>query len=370
MRIRRQPAFLDRIMGVCFNTPDVSGGNPGSGDVGGGGGGAPSSDPLPNGGGQVQEPADHSAFNTTSPRAEGQAQRVTALMSKKDTDILTFDEIADIMNFNPAFGDTNGTPAATPATPQPAAPAAPAAATSPAAPQAPAQPQAQPLTAEAIAAAVRAGLQPAADPSAAPSEPKVYYGGEVPAVTVDDGLVSVLIGSQDPAQVGPAKQALNALVNGMMNRVVADQNARMGQIAALIMQSVPRQVRQEQTVNESERQFYGEFGELNRPAYKPVVDKIASIVISAKVKANPNFRLDQATINLIGEAARKQIERDYGVVPPRAKQVVTQQQQPGPRPQQTQPAPVTREPFASRGGGARPPVADPNNQSADLLSLV
>lgn len=369
MRLNKINPILARLQGICFNDPNDagSGADPGGGGGASDSGGAPS--PAPSGGGgQEQEPANHN-FNAPSSSAPS-AERVAGILQKKDTDYLDFSDIAALIGFDAPFAApaASATPAAPAATPTPAAPAP----ATPAPAQTPPANAPQPLTAEAIAAAVREAVAPQnPNPNPAPSGPKNYYEGER-AIAVNNDLVGALIGTTDAAQIAQAAPAVNALVNGLANHVMRDMQMQMFQVAQAIVKGVPQQVTAHATVNEAEKAFYSKYSELNKPAFKAVVDNIAGVVIAAKRKANPNFRLDDATIQLIGEQAHKQLKNEFGFDIPRAvaqvRQAPKQQAQPGnPSPQQRQPG--QREPFVGNGS-SRPPVDTNASQSADLRSLV
>lgn len=367
MRRNKINPILARLQGICFNDPNDagSGADPGGGGGAGDGGGAPSPAIPSNGGGQEQEAANHN-FNAP-PSSAPSAERVSGILAKKDTDVLDFSDIAALIGFDAPFAQS-ATPAATPAAAP--APTTPAPVTPPVAQPTPTAPQ--PLTAEAIAAAVREAVAPQnPNPNPTPTGPKNYYEGER-AIAVNNDLVGALIGSTDAGQIAQAAPAVNALVNGLANHVMRDMQMQMFQVAQAIVKGVPQQVTAHATVNEAEKAFYGKYSELNKPAFKAVVDNIAGVVIAAKRKANPNFRLDAATIQLIGEQAHKQLKNEFGFDIPRAVAQVRQapkpQAQPGtPAPQQRQPG--QREPFVGNGS-SRPPVDATASQSADLRSLV
>lgn len=360
-----------RLSGICMNnnqTPD-SGGNPGDGGGGeGGGAGAPGPESLPNGGGQVQQNADHSAFNTPSP-SPGHADRVREIMNRSDETHLTMDEIADLVRFDAPFK----TPAAAIVPAQVAPPPAPP--TPPAAPPAP-----PPVSADAkaiIDALKAAGVatpqnpqQPA--PNTPPAPPQSYYGGEVPAVRITPQVLSGILGTDDPAILATAGPAVDSLVNGILNKAHADTNARMEAMARGLLSMIPQQVQQVNQVSQAETEFYNGFPELKTPAMRPLVNEISSLYVTAMRKTNPNFTWTPEARAQCGELIHRDFERRYGFKIPRGQRAVISNAPPAaPAQPAPTPAPAAHQPPYIARGGARPPaVSTPANQSADLMAFV
>lgn len=385
MTRNRPNPILARLQGICFNTPDSPGG-----DAGGGGGGGGGSTPAPapstpavetppaNGGGQVQQDANHVFGRQGQP--QGRTERVVSTLSKAEKDrnyTLSSEEVADLLSFDLDFQPQTNQPAAQQPKPAAQTPQAPNAQQTPQAPQAPQAPQLSPDVQALVQALRESGVgQPQAPQNPQtpkPALPKPYYGGEVGALDVHDNVVAQLLGTDDAAIIAGAKPALNTLLNGLANRVMQDAQARTVALLAAYAQRVPDVVRQQHEVTASERAFYTKFPELNKPVFKSAVDAVAGVVITHMKKRNPNFKLDDKTIDLIGTKAHEKIARDLGFAIPRGAQTIVnapprqqQQQQPQQQQQQTQ----AREPFMSSGAGARPPAAGSGNQSADVLSFV
>lgn len=342
-------------------------------DAGTGGGGTgsqeggQSSPALPaSGGGQVQQNADHSGFNSV-PSTPAHADRVRTILdtgkaNKEHT--LSMDDIADLIRFDAPFN-----PPAVAAT---TVPLQPNAATVPPAPT-PAQPAATvpPISpdAAAIIAALRAQLpastSPTPAPATEPARPTVYYGGEVPALQVSAQILQGLLGTDDPAILSQSAPAVNTLINGIMNRVLEDANLRMQSLAAAMLNQVPRQIEQVNTIASTEQKFYSKFAELQKPAFKATVDTISGLYVQAKRRQDPNFQWTDATFAECGELIHRKLEKDMGFKIPRGTvaRIAAAPAQPN--------ANVTPiGPYVSRGS-ARPPAADvTKNQSADLLSFV
>lgn len=362
--------FVARFAGICYNTPGeassapASGGDPG----GGGGGGTPSPAATPSGG-QQQQDAGHSAFGNSPPPSAADSTRVSTLLAAGNANpetSLSMDDIAALVRFDAPF-----TPKATPAAPVvPNAATVPPAPAAPAAPAAPTGPQLSP-DAKAIVDALRtAGLgqpapAPAAAPEPAPAAPVPYYGGEVQALQVTPQILSALVGSEDPAVLSQAAPAVNTLVNGIMNRVVADMRMQMQSTVAAMMQThIPQVVQQQQQTHSLETQFYGTHKHLDKPTLKPLVNQISALYRSAQLKTDPNFAWTPEHFNTVAALVSRQFERMYGVPLAGAGPVTTN------APPAT-PAPAAPQlPYMS-SGSTRPPVVQPNqNQSADLLAFV
>ena len=379
-RLNRHNTFrnrlLERISGVMFNdngaAPSGGGSAPTGGDPGGGGG--VSGSPGPSGGGQQQQDAGHS-FGNTSPPSPDHGTRVANLLTQSNSNpdmAISFDDIADLIKFDAPFKPTTPAPAAPAAS---ATPAVPNAATAPPAPPAaPAAPPTQGITPEVLAEALRqAGIggQPAAPTPANPTEPPPYYGGEVPALQIRPEIVSALVGTSDPAIIAQAAPAINTLVNGIMNRVIADQTARMqSTIATLMNNHVPQAIQQHTQVNNLETQFYADNKHLDKPNLKPLVNQISGLYAAAQKKTDPNFAWNKQHFSTVAQLVSRQFERIYGVPLAGAGPITTNAPGTPPANQQTVPPAPPAQPYMS-SGSTRPPVVQPNSsQSADLLAFV
>lgn len=351
-----------RLSGICFNTPTDSGGEPG-----GGGGesvdqGAPAPS-LPNGGGQVQQNADHSSFNSP-PSSAADSQNVREIMNRGDNATLSMDEIAALVRFDAPFK----APPAAAASVQPTEPVQPAAPAVPAAPEAPTISQ----DARAIIDALRQSQAnvppaPANTPPSAPDAPRPYYGGEIPAVRVSQEVLQGILGTNDPAILANASPAIDSLINGVLNRAYQDTNARMEAMARSLLTMMPQHVQTIQQTSDAEREFYTGFPELKSNELRPLVNQISSLYVTAMRKTNPGFAWTPETRAQCGELIHREFERRYGFKIPRTAQPTIGNVPAAP----AQPTPAApRLPFVPRGG-ARPPAANtPQHQSADVLSFV
>lgn len=382
MRLNRHNMFrnrlLERISGICFNDNDAgggggsapsaptSGGDPGGGDGGGG-------TPGPSGGGQVQQDAVHS-FGTPSSPSPSSAQRVSELLKKGNEDHLSFDDIHTLISFDAPFGGNQQT-SPPPASTQPNAAAPTPAQANPN--PAPAAPQLS-ADAKAIIDALRASqtANPApSNPNPEPAKeqaPIPYYGGEVAPLQVAPNILSAIVGSEDPAILQQAAPAINALVNGIMNRARQDTITHVqNMLSTALATHVPQTVQQMQQTSQLEQQFYSAHKHLDNPALKPLVNQISSLYHTAMRKTDPNFKWTPEHFNTVAALTARQFEKTYGFPLPGAGPVTTNAPPANPQnPQNPAPANPNPRPYMSNGS-ARPPVVAPTTpQSADLLAFV
>lgn len=350
----------------------------------GGGGGAPASTPTSSPA-PTAAPAPSSSPSSTptstpsrgradygpAPRYEaGHADRVAGILAKENdpSHSLTLDETRDLLSFPTVFKSwRDDGEVADPAVP-PAANAAPVAPVAPAAPAAPAvDPNAPPkldpnveAIINALGGVVNAPKQPA-NP-AEPTKPRNYYGDVVPPVAVDPQLTSAIFNAENPQQ---AHEALNYLVNGMLNRVMEDTGRRMMAMAKQIMTAQPQIAQQQVTATNNTQRFYSKFAELNRDAFKPVVAEIEkAMVADARKTGRPIY--DDKFIEDLGNAAHTFLEQTLGVSF-RPKTAAA----PAPVRQAAQPAPAAQTPGKFfTPGGSRAEAAIPTARAGDWRDLV
>lgn len=366
---RTRNKLLSRLSGICFNTPNESGGtgNDGAATVDTG---SPGPESLPGGGGQQQQ--DYQPPNAAPSRAQPTAERVQEVMAK---DTLSFDEIGDLLRFNPPFGGGTTQPQQTQQTPAAVSTAATPPANQQQTPPAnqPQQPQVSP-DAQAIIAAVKQlqggnQPQPAAPANPQPQPPKPFYGGINPPLSVSDQVIGGLLGTEDAAALAAARPHFDSFVNGLANHIARDMQTEMAKLVGAALQQVPQITQRQQTASKEEERFYSKFPELNKPAFKSVVNGIGNTVMAKLRQTNPNVQLSDKIIDAIGQLAHKQIERDFGFQIPR-QAAAAPPVQPTRQAQQAPKNPAQKGPFFS-GGSTRPPaVQTPQSQSADILSHV
>lgn len=272
---------------------------------------------------------------------------------------LNLSEVSALLGFD-TFGDGSNPPAHTGQTPSTidAPPATPA--TAAPTPQEPAAP-ALPTTPQAFVEAVREVVGQAQQPQApaSPQEPQraqPYYGGTVPALEVTPELFGVLMNAENPQQ---SHQAMNFLVNSMMNRVMEDAHRSMLSMAKAIMTNVPKMIPPHIQASSVQDKFNAKFPELSVPLFQEMIKTMAGTL--AQKRREKGLPLDDSFIAELGEHAHKFLETATGKsfrpnstiapTPPQTTPVVA-----------APPAPP-RETFYTNGGarpngGATPPATD------------
>lgn len=356
--------LLSQLQGIMFADDGF--------DAGGGGGAdtapAAGETSVPEGG-TVDNDAGHS-FSESGP-SSSDVSRSAELLKQPDDTKISFKDIAGLLRLDlPPKPEAKPTPAQ-----QPAAAAQPAVGTQPKVGEQPQQPVTPPagqqaLTPEAIAAAVKAALpqQPAAaQPANEPQAPKPFYGTVRPPMAVSEQLATDLFG-EDP---GKSMGAINTLVNGIMNQVMADVAPYVQHLMQQQQAAIPQLVQQQQQTYTAEQKFYQRFGELQRPAFKTVVDGVAQHVRAQWKASGKQITMSDEYFDAVGNAVHEYLKQEMGFSPPRARAAAA------PAAAQQITAPASAAPASAAkskfwtNGGARPP-ADPrlNGQSADLRDFV
>lgn len=342
----------------------------------GGGGGSPASTPpssasapapsasAPNGGGARETDAGHSFGRPAPPNNEGLKVREILNKGRDPEYRTTMDDIRALMGYEPQFVKADAEPddemddLPDPAAAASAEPAAPVVAS-----------QAPPALDPNVAALVEAmksqqrPATPAAQPK--PDAPKPYYGGHVAPVEVAPELVADLFNSEQPER---SVQAVNHLVNGIMNRVMADTQAQMADLYKATLQNIPLVVQNHSTASESTRAFYTQYPELNKPAMKNVVNIIAKTMIENAQKAGKPVSYNAEFLTALGENVHRFAQEQYGFAIPRTAPAAGRSTPVAPANPKASKAPR----FISQGG-ARPPAASHlNGKSAenDILSSL
>lgn len=364
---------------TLFNTsfyvrkaPEGESGGEGGGAGGSGSGNAgtespPSSASTPTGG--INQPAfDHgpSGEQFSPPDVNS---RVSEIMKGPGDRRLTAAELNDMLNFNVPFAKSEekkeekkpGTEAA----PAPAA-AAPAITPKPGetatVPPAPAA-----LTPEAIAAAAVAAVK-AAQPTPAAETPKPevakpFYGNREQgamrdAIQVNPELKAAIFG--DKPEV--AAQAIDIMVNGIMNQMMADSGQLMGMMYQKIINDVrgiiPQQITHQTESRDNTQRFYTKYAELNVPTIKPLIEAVAVAMRKAEPNSNPG---SDDFLNRLGLGVHAAFKKEFGFDLPR-KGGTTMAPAPG--------ATARSEPFVANGGARPPAAANGHDKSADILALL
>jgi hypothetical protein len=366
MNYRKPKNFFAKITNSCFVGEGDAPSDTGGASDGGAGGGGGSPDFGPSGGGTVDTDAGHSFESRQTPSAPEDA---AAIMAQGDDFKLDMSQMKTLLglDFAPKPAKKAETvPVAAPAAPV-AAPAAQPTSTAAAQP-APA------ITPDAIAQAITQGFekiqQPAAQ-STTPAEqpkPKTFYGELTPAVAVSEALSADLL-SGDPVK---ATGALNTMVNGIMNKVMEDSSRMFMQaltsMQQQMQQSIPSVVTAQHATQTNQAKFFQGYGELDTPAFRPVVDMVAKAYREHMTKQGKQVTFSAEDMKAIGEATHKQLQKDLGFAVPRKGAAPIQVQQP--QNTQVKPAP-SKQPWMTPNGGSRPPAGpggNLNGQSADVLS--
>lgn len=324
---------------------------------------APSSAPSGDPGTRVPE----TYVSPSRGRGPATAEDIAPILERgrDPTHRLSIEDVAALLSFDTPLGPKAAAPA--PKAGQPADPLAPPAVDPNAPPVAPAAPAAPavPATPQAFVEAVReiVGNQPPAAPQepSAPTRAQPYYGGSVPALEVTPELFSVLMNAENPQQ---SHQAMNFLVNSMMNRMIEDSHRSMLSMAKAIMTNVPKMIPSHIQASSVQEKFNSKFPELNKPILQEMVKTIAGNLASAR--RAKNLPIDDSFIDELGEASHKFLEAATGKSF-RANSTIA----PTP-PQNLSPVaapPAVRETFYT-SGGARPNGGVGSNGQADWRDLV
>lgn len=336
---------------------------------GGGGGGpapsapAPTSTPAPSSSepsGRVPEPAtfDHGP-RSSEPSADYTKQVQDILSKEADPDhVLSFEETRALLGYPMKF-KKNDPAASAPVDPNaatvpPAPPPSP-----PAAPPAPAQlhPDAQ-----AIVGALKEVLQapsPGSDPKSEPAKPQRYYGETVPALQVHENLTKALFGDDVPPQ---ASQAINHLVNGIAERVLADATTRMMAMGQHLMAAFPKMIPTHVSAQTNAERFYAKYPELSKQVWRPMMGKLAEVMI-ADYNSKGLSTTDDKFFEALANAAHKFIETEVGVSV-RPNKTIAPNPPPTAVAPPAPPAPPQRSTFFTPGG-ARGAGTLPNGKGSD-----
>lgn len=330
---------------------------------------APSGDPSRFGGSSPPD-AVHN-FKGSAPTADD-TTKVRAVLDKgKDPDhSLGFEDIRSLLGFNPPFK-----PQAEPAEPA----VAPAAAVTPTPkveptpvvpPVAPA-PALSPDT-QALVQALREALPPApASASSEPQAPKPYYGGIKPAMQVAPEITNAIFNAESPQQ---ASQAMNALVVGMMNKIMEDVVTDQTSLARYILGQVPSMVSAQSQASNAFSGFFTDYPELDREALKPTIKSFAEALAVQRQKSGQPL-WDASFRQVLGEAVHTYVERQLGTslarkgataVAPSAPAVASKIAS-APKPAANS---SVGQPWMSPGGSRPPAVSGGSIKSAALLDLI
>lgn len=360
------------------------GGGGGSPPAGGGGSSAPSASgpsptpaSTPSGGGNNPAPPASFRYDSNADPTPQQSAEVRGIleMERDPGHSLTWEQTRALLAHPMKFQTNKPVDNSVPDPDQPAPEIDPATGQPKAAPAAAATPQAPQLSPEVKAIVDALGSivqqpqnQPGPqNPNEAP-KPKKYYGEMVPAVQVSPELAGALLGPDAPAQ---SVEALNYMVNGIMNRIMDDTGRRMLEVAKMIYSTVPQMADARIQTQSTTEKFFGKYAELNRPAFHPVVSEVAQAVRAARQKAGKSTN-DDEFIAEVGETVHKFLEqqmgksfRPNGAIPPAPRPNA----QPNPAPAPA-PAPAPQGKFFTPGNARQDGGNHVNGKAQDWRDLV